>query len=316
MVPLLAESQGWLDPSPHRSDFAVVNGARLHYLDWGGSGETILFLAGAGHTAHVYDDLAPRFTDRFRVLALTRRGHGDSDQPEAGYDTDTLVEDIRQFLDGQGIPRVHLAGHSFAGTELTRFASLYPEQVGRLVYLDAAYDYSTVPQIREKLSVSFQPSDQELASFDTLRGYLMRMRNFGSEPNVWSAADEANMRAAWIAGPEGKMHYRMPDRIGEALTASMKAARVDHTKVTAPALAFFVWWDKPPWLSFCPDAATRRRAVRLYARHNRWKREQIERFLLQAVRAQVIEMPETDHHLFLHRPEETTQAMRAFLLDR
>jgi pimeloyl-ACP methyl ester carboxylesterase len=313
-----AMSRGWLDPSLRRSNFAAVNGVRLHYLDWGGEGEPLLFLAGLGHTGHIYDDLAPRFTDRFRVLALTRRGHGESDQPAAGYDLDTLVEDIRQFLDQRGIRQAHLVGHSFAGTELTRFARLHPERIGKLIYLDGAYDYSdfsSVHRMIESLRVSFTPSDLELASFDTLRGYLVRMRNFGSEPNVWSAADEANMRAAWIVGPDSAIQYRMPEQVREALVAGMQAAAADYRNITAPALAFFVLWNQPPWLSFCPDAATRRRALRFYEQYNRWKRKQIERFQQQAACGRVIEMPQTDHHLFLHRPDETAQAMRAFLVD-
>jgi len=35
-----------MDKSPHQSDFVNVNGIRLHYLDWGGTGETLLFLTG------------------------------------------------------------------------------------------------------------------------------------------------------------------------------------------------------------------------------------------------------------------------------
>ena len=41
--------------------FVTANGIKLHYLDWGGSGETILFLPGFNDTAHVYDHFAPRF---------------------------------------------------------------------------------------------------------------------------------------------------------------------------------------------------------------------------------------------------------------
>src|SRR5512139_1556148 len=118
-----------MDKSPHTSNFVTVNGIRLHYLDWGGSGPALLFLAGRGCNAHLFDDFAPRFTGQFRVLALTRRGHGESDYPETGYDIDTLVEDIRQFLDSLGIERVILAGHSLAGIELPHFAALYPERV-------------------------------------------------------------------------------------------------------------------------------------------------------------------------------------------
>src|SRR5574341_997967 len=88
-----AQSDG-TDKSPHRAGFVTVNNVKLHYLDWGGNGDTLLFLHGMGDTPHIYDLLAPKFTNRFRVLGLTRRGHGQSDKPETGYDTATLVEDI------------------------------------------------------------------------------------------------------------------------------------------------------------------------------------------------------------------------------
>ena len=130
------------DKSPHKSNFITVNGVKLHYLDWGGKGEPLLFLAGFGNTAHAFDELAPKFTDRFRVLALTRRGHGESDKPETGYSIKTLVEDIRQFLKAMKIKRVNLVGHSMAGSEITHFAGLYPQRAGKLVYLDAISDLS------------------------------------------------------------------------------------------------------------------------------------------------------------------------------
>jgi hypothetical protein len=76
----------WSDASPHKSGFVEANGIKLHYLDWGGQGETLLFLAGLGDNAHIFDDLAPEFTDHFHVLAMTRRGFGEPDCPDAGYD--------------------------------------------------------------------------------------------------------------------------------------------------------------------------------------------------------------------------------------
>jgi len=131
-----------MDKSPHKSDFVNVNGIRLHYLDWSGNGPVLLFLPGLGCNAHIFDEFAPRFTDKFHVLALTRRGHGDSDYPETGYDIDTLTEDIRQFMDCLKLEQVILAGHSLAGIELSHFAALYPERVLKLIFLDAAYDRS------------------------------------------------------------------------------------------------------------------------------------------------------------------------------
>ena len=60
--------------------FVTLDGIRFHYPDWGGDGDPLLLLAGLGCTAHVFAVLAPHLTERFRVLALTRRGHGLTDQ--------------------------------------------------------------------------------------------------------------------------------------------------------------------------------------------------------------------------------------------
>lgn len=130
-----------MDTSPHKSDFVKVNGINLHYLDWGGEGGTLLFLTGMGCSAHLFDQIAPRFTDRFRVLALTRRGQGESDYPESGYNADTLVNDILAFMDTLQVDKAILAGHSLAGLELSHLAATYPERVTKLIYLDAAFDW-------------------------------------------------------------------------------------------------------------------------------------------------------------------------------
>jgi len=128
------------DKSPHKTAFVTVNGVKLHYLDWGGAGETMLFLAGVGNTPHVFDEFAPKFTNDFRVLGITRRGHGESEIPDTGYDTATRVEDIRQFLDALKIRRAVLVGHSASGGELTMFGGLHPDRTTKLVYLDAVFD--------------------------------------------------------------------------------------------------------------------------------------------------------------------------------
>ncbi len=75
----------WKDPSPHRSALVTADGVRLHYLDWGGSGDAVLLLPGMGSTAHAFDDIAPKLTDRFRVFALTPRAHGESGVDDTLY---------------------------------------------------------------------------------------------------------------------------------------------------------------------------------------------------------------------------------------
>src|SRR4051794_3990269 len=60
-------------------EISTRDSVSLEVLDWGGSGPPIAFLAGGGSsTPHDFDDFAPRFTNRHRVIGITRRGSGGS----------------------------------------------------------------------------------------------------------------------------------------------------------------------------------------------------------------------------------------------
>src|SRR6476661_1597749 len=98
--------------------FVVLDGVRFHYLDWGGDGDPLLLLAGLGCTAHVFAELAPHLSDRFRVVALTRRGHGLTARVPSDHGLDEGAEDARRLLDALGIERAHVAGHSMGGGEV------------------------------------------------------------------------------------------------------------------------------------------------------------------------------------------------------
>src|SRR5262249_51332232 len=78
-----------------------------------------------------------QFTDRFRVIGITRRGFGRSSRPANGYDLSTRARDDIAVLDSLNIRRAVIVGHSVAGTELSALAAGYPDRVDKLVYLDA-----------------------------------------------------------------------------------------------------------------------------------------------------------------------------------
>lgn len=129
-----------MDTSPHTSGFVLANGkrsdsVRLHYLDWGGNGSVLLFIPGMGCTAHIFDGFAPRFTDRFHVIAVTRHGHGESDYPETSYDPDTLAENLRQFLDALNIDNVILfCPHGWQRFPIFRIHDQGTESVGARLF--------------------------------------------------------------------------------------------------------------------------------------------------------------------------------------
>jgi pimeloyl-ACP methyl ester carboxylesterase len=173
----IAGQAEWKDPARHVARLVDVEpGVTLEVLDWGGSGAPVLLLAGHGDTGHVFDDFALALSQRFRILAVTRRGFGASSQPEQGYDLTRLVHDIARVAEILKLKRVHLIGHSIAGDEMTRLARTRPEMVRRLVYLDAAYDRVEAQRVESTFPKIPPPpaAAQESGSVEAVRALIAR----------------------------------------------------------------------------------------------------------------------------------------------
>lgn len=304
-----AQSQDkWIDKSPHTSGFITVNGVKLHYLDWGGKGKVLLFLAGLGNSAHIFDDIAPKFTDRFHVVALTRRGHGQSDKPTTGYDLSTLTEDIRQALDQLRVKRVTLVGHSFAGDEMTRFATAYPERVDKLIYLDAAYDRADLSSeaFAKNPFPTPQPTKEERATLMGYRGWWERNRGF------WSDAVEADLRETSLA-TDGAIKATLSREVGQAIFKNAAEYRPDYTKIKAPALSLYAIYGLPLWVPQNEEA--RRKAQEFLDNVNTpYQSKNIEKFRREMRKGRIVEVKNSHHYLFIKSQDEVVREMRKFLL--
>ena len=301
-------SDPWSDPSPHRVRFVgVAPGVRLEVLDWGGSGPPLVFLSGLQDVAHGFDEFAPRFTGRHRVLAVTRRGYGASSQTAAGYDLATRVADLRAVLDSLRLGRVDLVGHSIAGDELTAFAGEYPDRVGRLVYLDAAYDHSDV---RSLIALSPPPPPMlaaDSASPRAVQAYLRR---------VWGMhIPEAQLRAIGRYDRTGRLVANVtPERIDSLMLDG--CGHPDYSAVHAPALVIDAVVDSvsdlfPSWKTF--DATRRNGARRFTAALQSWAAAERARVKHELPAARVLELHGANHYVFDSHSDEVTRAMRAFL---
>jgi pimeloyl-ACP methyl ester carboxylesterase len=313
---MTTQSNAWSDPSPHTSHFVTVNGVRLHYLDWGGDGEPLLLIHGLGDNPHYYDDLAPALRDRWRVIAYARRGHGRS-EARSPYDTDTLVEDLRQFLDRLGLGAVHLAGWSLGGREITRFAELHPERARSLTYLDAALDRSE-PAWREAMEISplsLFPDQPALESLDTYRRWW-RTTWFADAP--WSDAAEAYMRDLVAPQPDGSLRSASPDSMFDEIVAAYRdpaGYRRNYRKVRAPALFIFPATWLPTALT---DPDQRRKAAAWHEQHYRpFRIATIARLRQELGEVEIVELSGGNHNNFvLSQHADVVAAMRPFLTSR
>lgn len=309
-----------MDKSPHKSGFVNVNGINLHYLDWGGKGDVLLFLAGMGCNAHIFDDLAPRFSDKFHVMALTRRGHGESDHPDTGYDVDTLTEDIRQFLDALEIEKVILAGHSMANVELSHFSALYPDRVIKLIFLDAAYDrhsasYKEMVESSPFRRIQFPGMDVDYYSAEEY--FAAQNRAHPSFRLIWTEAMQEQSLHEITKAPDGKIIDRMSDAISKALMDMMSSYIPEDSKIKAPALAFYSLSKGLNTIS--DDWMTEEQKIQLRdhveTRENSWTRESIEQFRQNVPHAKIIEIPRGHHYCFIQQAELVYEEMRKFLLE-
>lgn len=230
------------DASPHLHAFADVNGITLHFLDWGGSGVPIILLPGLGNNAHMFDDLAPKLTDKFHVYGLTLRGHGQSDSPPNGYDPyTTLVEDLKQFMDLIGIKEANMAGFSMGGFLINGFASKYPDRIKKAIFIDGMFDWAfyNEPAPRERDSAWMLDSGYFKNRNTYKEGYWRYAEGGGNLTN----ATLADMHFQIKQSPEGVYNYFPYPLIEKTYYKNIAGHETDFSHITMPALGIFTYGD-------------------------------------------------------------------------
>jgi pimeloyl-ACP methyl ester carboxylesterase len=121
-----------------RSHTLVRDGVKLHHLEWGAENrDAIVLVHGSRLHAHVWDDFGRRYSDRYRIIAVDQRGHGDSGWGgEGGYDLEDFYRDLRTVVEAKGLKRYTLIGHSLGGRVSMLYASRHHDELERLVLVD------------------------------------------------------------------------------------------------------------------------------------------------------------------------------------
>ena len=239
-VPTIPWAQtDWQDPSAHATQFiAVDTGVKLEVLDWGGAGRNIVLLAGSGHSAHVFDEFAPKLTDTGHVYGITRRGWGASREPPAGYDNQRLSDDVVEVLDTLKLDSPVLVGHSAAGHEMTTVARQHLDRWAGLVYLDALGEIDSDPVLDPEwlaLQRELPPAaprahcQEDRTSFAAFRASRQCMMGF--------SLPESEFRSTFRTNPDGSVGpFKTPQAIHRAMGAGHQMPR-DYSNIRGPVLA-------------------------------------------------------------------------------
>ena len=121
-----------------RHETIHARGLTFHYVEWGDAGAPpIVLLHGLSSMGRIWDPLARKLSDRYRLIALDQRGHGDTSWPdEASYGTDDYVGDLEALVEAWGLERFVLIGLSMGGHNAMAYAGKHSERVTHLVPVD------------------------------------------------------------------------------------------------------------------------------------------------------------------------------------
>ena len=119
------------------SQFADVNGVRVHYLKAGTGNRALVFIHGFGDTSHMWIPLFGDFGKDYTIIAPDMRGLGDSSRPASGYDKKTIANDIHEVVRSLGYSKINLVGHDIGLMVAYAYAAQYPSEAEKLALLEA-----------------------------------------------------------------------------------------------------------------------------------------------------------------------------------
>lgn len=116
------------------STVELGSGLTLSYAAQGDtSGPALVLLPGPTDSWRSYGAVLEHVPHSIRVIAVSQRGHGDSDKPPSGYRVEDFAADVVAVLDRLGVEQAVLAGHSGSCLVARRTAILHPTRVAGLV---------------------------------------------------------------------------------------------------------------------------------------------------------------------------------------
>ncbi|MEY2526431.1 MAG: hypothetical protein QOE73_1202, partial [Verrucomicrobiota bacterium] len=118
------------------SHFATIDGAKVHYTNYGKGDMALVFVHGWSCDETVWQEQAPVLAEKMRVITIDLPGHGQSDKPHIAYTMDFHARAIDAVLRDATVSSVILIGHSNGTPVIRRFYRQFPAKVRGLVIVE------------------------------------------------------------------------------------------------------------------------------------------------------------------------------------
>jgi pimeloyl-ACP methyl ester carboxylesterase len=159
---------------PYRSCNIVLRRLRFHFLEWGRADAPVIVLLHGGHqSAHSWDLVSLHLAQKYRVLALDQRGHGDSEWArDVVYSNNEMSLDAEAFIAAMGLQQPIVIGHSMGGRN-TMLLLRRNRAVAR-----AAVIVDVGPELSERGRAAIAGFVQGNQEFDDLEHFVRNVRQY------------------------------------------------------------------------------------------------------------------------------------------
>jgi len=120
------------------SRFAKLDGARIHYVNYGKGDEALVLIHGWTCNIDNWRDQFEDFAKRNRVIAIDLPGHGQSDKPQVTYSMDYFARAVDAVMRDAKVKRAVVVGHSMGTPVARQFYRKYPEKTLAIVIVDGS----------------------------------------------------------------------------------------------------------------------------------------------------------------------------------
>ena len=138
------------------SEFAKLDGNRVHYKSYGKGKDALVLVHGWTCNLDHWRDQVPDLSKRNRVIALDLPGHGQSDKPQIGYTMDLFANAIDAVMRDAKVDRAVLVGHSMGTPVARQFYRKYPQKTLGIVIVDGGLRLFGTKEMREQYLAMFR----------------------------------------------------------------------------------------------------------------------------------------------------------------
>ena len=205
----------------------VLNHLRLHVLEWGDPGlPTVLLLHGGNQSAHAWDLVSLHLADRYHVLALDQRGHGDSEWTrEADYSAPAMARDARMLLEREGVTNPIVIGHSMGGQVALTLTVADPQLARALVIVDVG------PVVSEEGARTIGNFVTRNVEFDSIEAFVEQVA--GYDPFRQRAHMERTARYNLVQRVDGKYISKSDRILHDESFRKLRAERAEQVGIEA-----------------------------------------------------------------------------------